>query len=216
LLTSYVSGLQGNSGTFPAWADQFSVGQPSYSVGINLEVPLGNRAARARDMRRRLELRQFESQLRLTMETVNLEVGVAVRETEASFQEMLAKYRAMQAAQEDSQYVRKRWELLPGDNANASLVFDELLRTQQRLTETEQEFVAAQTTYNLSLTNLKKSAGILLETESVATGRAIVNGVPTIIFDKSDVPVVGELDAPLPAPSEDFNAVPNSETDSQP
>jgi outer membrane protein TolC len=186
VLNSYVSGLQGQSDIGQAWADQFSVGQPSYAAGFQFDVPVANRAARARYQRSKLEMRQFESQLRLSMETVNLEVGVAVRETDASYREMQAKYRAMAAASEDNQYVRQRWELLPGDNPTASLVFDDMLRTQQRLADTESEFAQAITTYNLSLTNLKRAAGVLLEAENITTSQMVVDGTPTLSFEKLD------------------------------
>ncbi len=43
---AYVAGLQGEGNIGRAWSDQFSRGQPSYSIGLQYERPVGNRAAR--------------------------------------------------------------------------------------------------------------------------------------------------------------------------
>jgi outer membrane protein len=97
VLESYVAGLQGESNIGRAWADQFSVGEPSYTVGLQFEAPVGNNVARARHRRRQLELRQLRSQFSAALETLMLEVETAVREVDTSYAEMQAKYRAMVA-----------------------------------------------------------------------------------------------------------------------
>lgn len=48
VLDSYLSGLEGNSNVSRAWSEQFTEGAPSYGVGLQFSVPLGNRAAQAR------------------------------------------------------------------------------------------------------------------------------------------------------------------------
>ena len=57
----FVNGLNGNSDFGGSFIDQFSEGAPSYSIGINYELPVGNRLARARVCRRQVELRQIQS-----------------------------------------------------------------------------------------------------------------------------------------------------------
>ena len=47
VLESYVAGLQGDSDVAGAWQEMFNEGQPSYSAGLLLEVPLRNREAKA-------------------------------------------------------------------------------------------------------------------------------------------------------------------------
>ncbi|RMF39666.1 MAG: TolC family protein [Planctomycetota bacterium] len=47
LLGMYVAGLDGQRDTFGAWSKQFRDGDPGFNVGLEFELPRGNRAARA-------------------------------------------------------------------------------------------------------------------------------------------------------------------------
>ena len=64
VLETYVAGLEGRSLIGRAITNQFSTGEPGYTAGLTFEVPLGNRAARARYDRRQLELHQVTNELR--------------------------------------------------------------------------------------------------------------------------------------------------------
>ena len=46
ILSSYVSGLEGDADIGGAWEDQFATGRPTYSAGLLFEYPLGNRRRR--------------------------------------------------------------------------------------------------------------------------------------------------------------------------
>ncbi len=186
VLDAYVSGLRGNSDIGGAWVDQFSVGEPSYSAALTYEVPIGRRAAKARLRRRQLELRQLQNQFKATVETLMLEVKVAIREVETGYQDMLAKYQSMRAAGEEVDYIEGRWRRLGGEERSVNLYLEDLLRAQERLAATEFAFLEAETTYGLSLINLKRADGTLLEAEHVEVGRGCENCLPTTILDKTD------------------------------
>ncbi|TVQ01578.1 MAG: TolC family protein [Planctomycetaceae bacterium] len=183
VLESYVAGLRGESNIGRALGDQFSVGEPSYTVGLQYEVPVGNNIARARHRRRQLELRQLQSQFAATLETLNLEVETSVREVETAYAEMQAKYQAMQAGHAEVQYITERYRALPGDQASAVLFLDNLLLAQDRLAAAELGFTVAEVTYNLSLTNLKRAEGTLLMTEKVSTIRVQDENLPSLILE---------------------------------
>lgn len=183
VLESYVAGLRGESNIGRAWVDQFSVGEPSYTVGLQYEVPVGNNVARARHRRRQLELRQLQSQLAATLETLNLEVETSVREVETAYAEMQAKYRAMQAGHAEVRYITDRYRALPGDEASAVLFLDNLLLAQDRLAAAEFGFTVAEVTYNLSLVNLKRAEGTLLMTQHVAQARTHDGKLPSLVLD---------------------------------
>ncbi len=183
VLESYVAGLRGESNIGRAWADQFAVGEPSYTVGLQYEVPVGNNIARARHRRRQLELRQLQSQLAATLETLNLEVETSVREVETAYAEMQAKYRAMQAGHAEVQYITDRYRALPGDEASAVLFLDNLLLAQDRLAAAEFGFTVAEVTYNLSLVNLKRAEGTLLMSQQVEQVRTQDGHLPSIIVN---------------------------------
>lgn len=181
---TYVAGLQGRSDIGRAWTDQFTTGEPSYAVGFTYQMPIGNRAAKARLQRRQLEVRQLQNQFNATVETLLMETKVAVREVRTSEREFGAKYVAMQAADVRLDNVQQRWIYLPGQDGSIGLYLEDLLDAQSQLTESEFEFTRALTTYNLSLMNLKRASGTLLQAEQVAEGCASMCGLPTKMLDK--------------------------------
>lgn len=186
VLETYLSGLRGQSDIGAALGDQFSVGEPSYSAGLLFEVPIGNRAAKARYARRALELRQLQSQFSTTVSTLGLETKVAVREVETSFREVQAKLAAVNGAHAQVNYLEQRWQHLPGENiSSAGLYLEDLLSAQERLTAAESGYLEAQTTYSLSLMNLKRAMGTLLQEEQVNMGLACVDGLPMMTVGKA-------------------------------
>lgn len=205
---TYVAGLQSGGSIGDAWGDQFRTGRPSYSIGVNYEIPIRNRSAVARNTRRRLELRQLQGQYQTTLQTVKLEVEVAVREIQASNQEMLAKHQAMMARSAQLEAETKRWQRLPGEDVAASLALENLLTSQARLADSEFEYLQSQLTYNLAQMNLKRSTGLLLQTEGISISCTDQCGLPMQILDKQ------QISAPVPVPASD---VPHSlSSDSQP
>lgn len=184
IVETYVSGLRGNSQIGTALTDQFSVGEPAYSVGLQFEVPLHNRAAKARLQRRRLELRQLQGQFRSSVETLLLEVKVAVREVDTAFREMTAKLRSMQAAEAQLVQLRERWRRLPGEDGSIGLYLEDVLGAQERLATAEFGYLQAQTTHALALTNLKRAMGTLLHDQGITSGLTFVDGLPTTTLDK--------------------------------
>ncbi len=163
VVAMYVSGLEADGQIAKALADQFSVGAPSYTVGLQFEMPLGNHAAEARLKRRRLELQQLTQELESAVLLVIRDVEVAVREVDATYREMQAKYRAMQASAAQIAYLQDRWRLLPGEEQVAGIVLEDVLDAQERLTEMEYEFAAAEVGYNQALCNLQWSTGTMLK-----------------------------------------------------
>ena len=197
VLESYVAGLRGGSNVGQAWGDQFTDGAPGYAAGIQMEIPIKNRAARANFQRRQLELRQLQSQFRATIQTIQLEVEVAVREVRTSVREMHSKLRAMDAAKSEVEYITQRWRHLPGSDRSASLVLEDLLAAQERMSNEEFDYLSAQVTYNLALTNLKRALGILLQYENVLLSKQCSGCLPYLHLDKMGPPMerVGNLPA---------------------
>ena len=76
LVSTYVAGLEGRADVLNAWENQFNIGSPGFMVGLEFEVPLGARAAKARYQRRNWEMVKAVSEFRNTVETSLTEVGV--------------------------------------------------------------------------------------------------------------------------------------------
>ena len=162
VVSTYLSGLDGGADVGTAFGDQFSVGEPGYSLGVLFEVPLGNRSARAEFASREAELRKEMLELRATVEAGLTEVELAVREVETSYQEMVSKYQAMIAADSEARYLDRRWRLVPGHDALTPHLLEDLLDAQERLADEEVGFVTAQVNYTFALIELKRAMGTLM------------------------------------------------------
>jgi outer membrane protein TolC len=196
ILSTYVAGLEGDSEVGKAFGNQFDQGEPGYSVGLLFEVPLGNRAARARSCRRQFEVQKALHGFHATVEAGMTDVELAVREVETSYREMLSKFQSMVATEQESLYLLDRWKVLPGDDRSTSFLLEELLDAQERVADEEEGFVNAQVGYALAFINLKRATGTLLQ---------FVDGVsPAPTFPEE--PAAPEVDSsrnlpPLPAPA---------------
>ena len=164
---TYVAGLSGGGDVGRSWVNQFNQGEPGYSIGLQFEVPLGNRAAKARSQRRNLELRQLQHQYQVTLQTVQLEVKVAVREVDTAKNELLSKQHVVMARESQLDQLIQRWEQLPNEQVTTSLVLENILRAQRDLARAEYEYLQSQITYNLSRVNLRKATGTLFQHQSI-------------------------------------------------
>ena len=191
LLGTYVAGLDGGRDPLGAFENQFSDGRPGFSVGLAYEIPVGNRAAKSRLNRNRWELYQVIEQFKQTTEGAITEVEIAARETETAFRDLIEKRLAIEAAESEVQYLTKRYTELPGPNDSVILLIDNLLDAQQRLAAEEAGFVDAQVAYALSWVNLRKTTGVLLRFDDVATQTEQLDVVEQL--DVADQPAVKEL-----------------------
>lgn len=198
ILETYASGLRGNSSVGGAWVDQFSTGEPSYSIGLQYEMPIWNRAAESRHRRRRLELKQAEAQMRNTIQNLSLEVEVAVREVITTYREMQANYEAMEAAKLEVENIEDRWQFLAGREKSAALFLDNLLEAQERLNAAEYSFLEAQNKYSLSHVEYLRAIGTLLQAENITLERYCECHLPSVILRHTNDGV--ELKERLPAP----------------
>ncbi len=162
IVSSYVAGLENQSQFSDSFNNQFTQGRPGYTVGMEFEVPLGNRAAKARVEQRQWELRRAISSFRATVETSLTEVEIANREVDTAWRELLGKYQAMAAAQNEVAYLQDRFEVLPMVEESSMLLLEDLLDGYERLADEEAGFSQAQTNYALSIIQLRRATGTML------------------------------------------------------
>lgn len=182
-------GLSGEGDYNQAFDNQFDVGDGSWIAGLVFEMPIGNRVAKSRLERRQVEARQLAYQLKTTVDTVFLEVQVSVREIHTSYREMHAKYTAMQAlvAEVESLEQRQGVELVGGNSGGRYL--ERLLDAQDRLTESEYEFLKSMTTYNVALVNLDRATGMFMQTNDIRPryfddNDPYIDGLPSYKLEK--------------------------------
>ena len=159
IVGTYVAGLDGNSDVFNSWVNQFRDGTPGLNVGFEFRLPQGNRAAKATQQRRAWELNRELYRFKNTVETAMTEVEIAVREVKTNYQEMQSRYQAMVSTGRESEYLRDRWEMLPGNEDSVIQLLEDLLDSQERLAEQEAAYSRAQSEYAISFTRLHQAMG---------------------------------------------------------
>jgi len=161
LVSTYVSGLNEEFEFLNAWGRQFSDGAPGYSAGLNFEMPLHRRAAKARLERDELRWKAITSDLEDEILKVQSEVDIAVRHVDISFRKLLARETAMQSAMAELQSQQERMELSLNEE-NLGLGLNLLLDSQDRLAEQENQLASAQSEYMISWVSLKRAMGTLV------------------------------------------------------
>lgn len=162
ILSTYVSGLQGGSTGPSALENQFSAGDPSYSVGFGFELPVGNRAAKSKLQRQQLQTRIFGQQFQKTVGDVVLDVRIASRTAERLQREIQNNFHALNKAQQALEKISQRLRANANDQANSSLYIEDLLAAQSRLTLAEQRLLESQTEFAIALIDLKRATGELV------------------------------------------------------
>jgi outer membrane protein TolC len=183
VMESSWNGLERDYGINDALGDQFQ--GTNYFVGLNFDIPIGNREAKSRYQRRRLEVRQLTNQMRTTIDTLLLEVQVAVRELNTSQNELGAKYRSMEATRLQLDSMQNRRGISYANGEAGSSYIERLLTAQERLADEEASFIQSQLTYNVALTNLDRAMGILMESQEISTKRVQPeDDLPEFILEK--------------------------------
>lgn len=162
LVSGYVADLSGGSDLGTAIKGKYIDNRPGYTVGLEFELPIANRAARARNEQRQWELKRAINLFRATVEKSLTDVEIGRREVETAHAEMTSRYHSMFAAAQESNYLRDRFEVLPEAEDSATLLLEDLLDSFERLADEESAFVRSQVDHALALVNLKKQMGILL------------------------------------------------------
>lgn len=194
VLNTYVAGLAGEYDVGRSFNQQFTDGRPSYSIGLNYEMPLGNRAAAARDRRQALEIARLQAQFRVVVERVTLEVRNAVRDLDLQSKELAARYEALQSAKDEVVFIENRLRLLPSMNRTASLYLENLLTSQERLTQAEFEFLQTQIAYSMAIVKLKQVTGTLLQYDPPAIPPAATGTIDEVL--KTETPTDGAVVPP--------------------
>lgn len=166
-----VQGLADSSGA--AHEMFYDTDYTSYTAGVTLEYPLGNRQARAEYEKRRLEHSKAVSTLQNTMDIVTTEVKERIRLANRAFEEMSVQKEAADAAEiylqalEDLEVIREK--LTP----EFLLV---KLQAQESLADARRAEVKDIVEYNIAMTRVAQSSGTVLDLGYVQTPFKKVSG----------------------------------------
>jgi outer membrane protein TolC len=159
----YVAGLQGQSNILGAFSDQFSEGRPGYAGGLVYERPVGNRAATATVRQRQFEIVQLNNLLKEATENIRAEVETAVRNVEAARQAAVGRQQSLDAANAEVSSLQDRWQTLGNDPQLGQLQLNDLLSSQDRLLQEEQNLLQALVEYNRAILEVQRATGVLVQ-----------------------------------------------------
>ncbi len=132
-----------------------------YSIGVEFEIPIGNRAAKARHQRARLTLAQAEAELKRRTEQIITEVNVAVRNLETNWAVILPRLESVEAGVRQVEAIDARAERKDYAQLNAELGAHNGLAAGRR------QLLQALVDYYLSVIDLERAKGTLLEYNNI-------------------------------------------------
>ena len=139
---------------------------PDYAVGVQLNIPLRNRAAQSDYIRDTLSVRQSELTLQQQTNQIRVDVQnsmIALRQSRAQYRAAV-KQRVLQEQTLDAE--QKKYQL------GASTIFL-VIQAQRDLAQAQSNEVTAESQYQRSRVNLEVSTGQVLKNYSVNLGEAM-------------------------------------------
>lgn len=155
----------GNAASVPtdlsgAWQNAFNNSSPDYYLGLNLNIPLRNRVAKADQYRSELEYRQAELRKEQLRKQIRIEVRNAQYSVEQSRARVEAARKARDLAQRTFEITKKEQELGSGSSYQT-------MTAQRDLALAELDLVTAITTHQKAKVELDRATGTTLEHNGV-------------------------------------------------
>jgi outer membrane protein TolC len=151
-----------------AVGNAFNNSSPDYFVGVNLNIPLRNRVAKADQYRSELEYRQAE----LRREQLRKQIRIEVRNAQYSLQQSGAR---VQSAQKARDLAQRTFEITQKEQELGAGSTFQTLTAQRDLSLAQLDFVTAMTTYQKARIELLRATGTTLENNDIHIEDA-VNG----------------------------------------
>jgi outer membrane protein TolC len=132
----------------------------SYTAGVEVEIPLGNAAAKADFAQAKIDASQSELNRRELLANITLEVAKAVNDVNSNIKRIESARIARELAEENLSNQQKRLSV-------GMATTKDILDFQDKLTSARGIEVQAATDYNVSLAELARAEGTLLDQYSV-------------------------------------------------
>jgi outer membrane protein TolC len=143
------------SGYPNAFADLFKNNSPDYAIGLNLSIPLRNRAAQADQIRSQLEFRQAQ----LHLQQLQNQIGIEVRNAQFA---LLQNRSRVDTARKARDLAQQTFDIEQKKKALGASTSNLVLQTQRDLAQAESNFVAAMSAYEKSRVELDRATGLTL------------------------------------------------------
>jgi outer membrane protein TolC len=153
---------------YGALGNAFNNSSPDYYVGLNLNIPLRNRVAKADQFRSELEYRQAE----LRMEQLKKQIRIEVRNAQYALQQTGARVGAARKARDLAQ---RTFEIMQKEQTLGAGSTYQTMTAQRDLAVAELDLVTAMTIYEKAKVELDRATGTTLEHNDIQIQDA-VNG----------------------------------------
>jgi outer membrane protein TolC len=155
-----------------AFENAYNNTSPDYFVGLNLNIPIRNRVAKADQYRSELEYRQAELRLQQLKKQIRIEVRNAQYALEQSHARVQAAQKARNLAQKTFTIMQKEQELGAGSTFQT-------LTAQRDLALAELDLVNANTAYQKSKVELERATGTTLADNGIEVQKAVDGIAPS-------------------------------------
>ena len=157
--------LQGLDDDFQSTVGEQTSGKHfNYALGLQLEIPIGNREARAIYQRALLQRQQAIVSYQNLIDQIALDVKQAAREVNTTWDEMIATRKATFAQADALTAIQQRED---GGEALTPTFVQLKLDTQERLAQAATAEVEAVSRYNTAISALEQSKGTLLRYNNI-------------------------------------------------
>ncbi len=158
-------GIQGLDESYhDALDDQADFGNIGWAIGVQFEIPIGNRAARATYQRSLLQREQAITQYQSLIDQIALDVKTSMRAVDSSWDRIVATRQSRFAAADALLAVQQREDA--GEQLTPTFV-QLKLDQQSELAEAALRESAAISDYNLAIARLEQSKGTLLRYNNI-------------------------------------------------
>ena len=160
------------TGFWGAFDNAYNGTSPDYFVGLNLNIPIRNRVAKADQYRSELEYRQAELRQQQLKKQIRIEVRNAQYALEQSLARVHAARKARDLAQKTFTIMQKEQDLGAGSTFQT-------LTAQRDLALAELDLVNANTTYQKSKVELQRATGTTLADNGIQVQNAVDGVAPS-------------------------------------
>jgi outer membrane protein TolC len=144
----------------------FNDSSPDYYVGLNLNIPIRNRVAKADQYRSELEFRQAE----LRMEQLKKQVRIEVRNAQYALEQTAAR---VQAAHKARDLAKRTFEITQKEQELGAGSSYQTLAAQRDLALAELDLVSAMTVFEKAKVELDRATGTTLEHNGIRVEDAL-------------------------------------------
>ncbi len=160
------------TGFWGAFDNAYNGTSPDYFVGLNLNIPIRNRVAKADQYRSELEYRQAE----LRQQQLKKQIRIEVRNAQYALEQSLAR---VQAARKARDLAQKTFTIMQKEQDLGAGSTFQTLTAQRDLALAELDLVNANTTYQKSKVELQRATGTTLADNGIQVQNAVDGVAPS-------------------------------------